>query len=271
MDGSWGILCEYASGDSRLRIFNLGANRGVSVARNRALSAACGEWLAFLDADDTIDRTWLERLVRHATGKVDIVHVDAMCGFSGRVLRRSLRRASDATLFLRDGWSQLNLVRRSFLASTRYPEGMRFKEDVVFFTALALKGARIAVVAESGYNYRHHSGSAIAAHVTEDDSLRFVYELSRLSLERRDFGRAAGYDLVLWVKGRDWSVAFDPSQSRLLSFWREAIAGGSLRVNDLRWWWRPGLRRWLAHGDLKLFKYVLDLRMKAGSMFEVFR
>jgi len=50
-DGSGKILAEYASKDSRFRTVHQ-QNQGVSVARNRAMSMAVGEWLLFMDPDD---------------------------------------------------------------------------------------------------------------------------------------------------------------------------------------------------------------------------
>lgn len=47
-------LCDAAAAkDSRIRVIHQ-KNRGLSVARNAGLDAAEGEWIAFVDSDDTI-------------------------------------------------------------------------------------------------------------------------------------------------------------------------------------------------------------------------
>ena len=256
-DGSGAILDEYAARDSRFRVVHR-QNRGVSAARNLAIEIAQGEWIGFLDADDSVAPDWFERMLGHAVDGVDIVHTDSRCGFGmgGRPVGDRTYRT-----FLRDGWSVLNLVRRAFASGERYPEGMRFKEDVIFFTKLALKAGRIAWVEEGGYNYRSRTGSAIAMHIDENDSLRFFEEILRIGLPRKDAARAIGYDLVLWVKGRDWSGGYDFESCRMLKFWRDGIKSGVLRFCDVRWWWRPGLRHWIATGDLEWLRKTLDLRI----------
>ena len=59
-DDSWRILQEYSAIDTRIKIFHQ-PNAGVSVARNKALAHATGEWLAFIDSDDWLDTDAMER------------------------------------------------------------------------------------------------------------------------------------------------------------------------------------------------------------------
>ena len=47
--------------DKRIKYYRLSENRGAAVARNCALSKACGRWIAFLDSDDLWNRTKLQQ------------------------------------------------------------------------------------------------------------------------------------------------------------------------------------------------------------------
>lgn len=60
-DGSGKILDEYAEKDSRFVVVHKD-NGGVSSARNAGLDVARGEWLAFVDSDDWVEKEWLEFL-----------------------------------------------------------------------------------------------------------------------------------------------------------------------------------------------------------------
>ena len=59
-DGGADIVA--AIGDPRIQLFKQ-ANAGVSSTRNRAISMACGQWVAFLDADDWLHPHYLQSLV----------------------------------------------------------------------------------------------------------------------------------------------------------------------------------------------------------------
>lgn len=263
-DGSAAILEEYAAADSRIRVIHQ-TNQGVSAARNAALEVAKGVWLGFVDGDDTVEKDWFARMLLHAGDGVDIVHSNSGRAFGGRGFR------DDGTYrtFLRDGWSQLNLVRHSMVGNLRYRVGMRLKEDVVFFTELALKTRRIVFIQESGYNYRARQDSAIASYPSDTDSIRFAEEILRLGLLREDAGRAIGYDLVFWMKGIAQRESYDPRCCKLLEFWRRRLAEGTLRYSDVRWWWRPALRRWIAVGDPSLFLATLKWRTGVSSLFGI--
>lgn len=56
------IIKQFAEADNRIIIINNHLNLGVSESRNRGIDRAIGEWITFLDADDYLDRDYLERL-----------------------------------------------------------------------------------------------------------------------------------------------------------------------------------------------------------------
>ncbi len=52
-------ICEgFVSKDSRVKIYKK-ENGGVSSARNLGLNKACGEWITFVDSDDSLEESWL--------------------------------------------------------------------------------------------------------------------------------------------------------------------------------------------------------------------
>lgn len=65
-DNTVHIVDELARNDSRIRLCRNENNQGVSAARNRGISLANGDWIAFLDSDDRWDQTKLEKQMRHA-------------------------------------------------------------------------------------------------------------------------------------------------------------------------------------------------------------
>lgn len=254
-DGCDTILQKFAARDPRFKVFTQ-ENKGVSAARNLALDNAAGEWIGFLDADDAVEPDWFERMMRHAVDGIDIVHAhSSYCLGKTKQLRDGNSRT-----FLMDGWSWLNLVRREALKSIRFNTGMRIKEDGIFFAELAMKTDRIAWVNEKGYNYRPREGSALNRYVRDEDCKAFYEALKTLNLSRGDFAQAAGFDLILWVKGRNWNEKYDSSKCPILEFWRREMRDGRFMFSDVRRWWRPGLRSWIKTGNLSLLKRTVDLR-----------
>lgn len=53
-DESYGICCKYQEIDNRVRLYNQ-ENSGVSIARNKGIEMAAGDYITFIDADDTIE------------------------------------------------------------------------------------------------------------------------------------------------------------------------------------------------------------------------
>lgn len=61
-DNTINILKEYAEKDRRIIVINQ-ENKGVSAARNIAISVSTGEYITFVDSDDYIDSRFCERLL----------------------------------------------------------------------------------------------------------------------------------------------------------------------------------------------------------------
>ena len=70
-DGSGAVCDRCAQEDVRIRVFHT-PNAGVSHARNTAMQAARGEWIAFLDSDDSYDPAFLQTMLANAAD-VDMV------------------------------------------------------------------------------------------------------------------------------------------------------------------------------------------------------
>lgn len=58
-----GMICDaYANEDPRIIVFHQ-QNAGAAAARNRGLDVARGEYIAFVDSDDAINNTYLQKLL----------------------------------------------------------------------------------------------------------------------------------------------------------------------------------------------------------------
>ena len=65
---------DWSQRDSRVSVFHQ-PNRGVSNARNRGIELATGKYINFVDADDQVEITWLEKAVIEAEKRMaDIVY-----------------------------------------------------------------------------------------------------------------------------------------------------------------------------------------------------
>ena len=75
-DGSAEILDDFALQASSFRVIHK-QNEGVGAARNAALEVATGDWIGFVDADDTVSERWLEVAVGliEATPSAEIVNL----------------------------------------------------------------------------------------------------------------------------------------------------------------------------------------------------
>lgn len=161
-----------ASGDRRIRLLRRSVAGGPAAARNMALDAARGDWIALLDADDMMAPDRLARLLHAAEAEAativadDLVLFDDAGGFAPhRLVGHDAPRWVDAA-----GWALANrpfgrgaqlgylkpLFRRTLL---RYDETLRVGEDFDLIQRMLGRDGRLLLLPWAGYFYRRHGAS----------------------------------------------------------------------------------------------------------------
>jgi len=164
-DDSRKVLSDYKSRDHRIKVL-LQDNQGVSAARNRGIDMAGGEFLLFLDADDSLKpelcTTLLPILRENRDVTVAFGCSQDMDG-SGDLLGTNSKVPKDLKDYLlpllMTNLFQLNcaVVRseKLRLGKIRFREDLR-PEDWAFWIELALDGAKFMPVDRIVCNYRKH-------------------------------------------------------------------------------------------------------------------
>lgn len=175
-DGSGDIAAEYAERDSRIQVLRQ-KNGGTSAARNAALAAAKGRYIAFLDEDDLYHPKCLEVLhdaaERHNADAVGIDFVpfeesalpefrDPPPAGGGTVhdaasLRELVSRWYDGAPW--EVWR--HLYRRELVGEARFPVGVRVEQDLRWHYALLPSMARYVRIPWAGYAWRRNSNGGV--------------------------------------------------------------------------------------------------------------
>lgn len=174
-DNSVNILKTYAKQDERILLL-CQENAGVSVARNRALKRATGEFIMFVDGDDWLDK----ETVRSMLNVIQQNNLDVVCcGFVFEDSIHAQRRIStirQEILILKNDlilnhylqgkgiassvWARL--YRKSFLEVSNFTfnSNLRIGEDGFFSLQVMLKAKSIAIIKPVFYHILVRSGSA---------------------------------------------------------------------------------------------------------------
>lgn len=192
-DHSREILEHYAGKDRRICVINQ-KNAGVSTARNTGLDIARGEYIGFVDADDTVAFDMYERLYHTALQhqadivscgyclKADTFQSAALCDYTGILDQKSaLADILDNKHLGMAVWNKL--FRSEVLQQCRFTPKYRINEDRLFLFNAVEHANRIVVIQDTLYHYRVNLDSASHSFFSEKkmDGIWVAKEMERIT------------------------------------------------------------------------------------------
>ncbi len=181
-DDSLNVCRSYAEKDSRIQVLTQ-ENAGVSVARNRGIEIATGDWYSFIDSDDYLEENTYEFLLDTAQKeKADVVCFEYFTTFPSREIQHTFRDKSRYGLKTRAQavkeqttgvpFACTKLFSKKVIGSLRFQVGLARGEDGEF--------ARLAI---HNADTVYYADQPLLHYVQSDESaVRGVFRISQLSI-----------------------------------------------------------------------------------------
>ena len=212
-DGSLALLREWEERDSRIEVIALTKNGGQAHARNIGLKRAKGDYICFLDADDTFSDDALEQAVSvfESHGQTDCVLFQVKTVLNGVETPHpsqtfEVLTGKEAFTMSMNNWQihGVYMIRADLHRQYPYDETCRsYSDDNT--THLHFYHSREVRYCEGIYYYWMHSTS-----VTHQVSVRrFDYMRANESLKRQLEGMGASQDILENYENRRWLILID--------------------------------------------------------------
>ena len=178
-DNSLAIAQEYATKDSRIEVYQQ-AHAGQSAARNNGLIYAKGEYIAFVDADDSLIPDWCEK---HLQTIENVDYVQSGYQREGKCFKPMHKHQFTSPC--------MRLYRKEAIEGLRFTEGMIY-EDIIWSMDFWLRGASCRMIDYAGYIYRQNPNSTTSK-PHPDAQRRVLHELTT-----RSKGASLKGKIILW-------------------------------------------------------------------------
>ncbi|MDD3221591.1 MAG: glycosyltransferase family 2 protein [Clostridia bacterium] len=213
-----GKICDaYAKQDNRIRVLHQ-ENQGLSGARNTGLKAAEGEYIAYIDSDDSVEPDYLEELYSNAVrfnAEVSVCgylfdwetqeikkYVKAtqnrdkagkVCTYSGREAAAKIVKENERRMIT--SWGKL--YHKSLKPYLIYPEGKTHEDEFVTYRVF-YKANRVVVSQRRLYHYLQRGSSIMNEHFNE----KRLHKLLALKESIAFFKRAGDSGMELYARKR---------------------------------------------------------------------
>lgn len=225
-DSSFEIAKQYADRYSHVKVIHQ-PNKGVSIARNRGLEVAKGEYISFIDSDDWIMPKDFVRLYKRAKEEsADMILGNILYVYSNGYTQSPFlplpETVREKALSGRDCFIELSRAGKMVPMATSYlyrrawleQYGCRFKpvlyEDELWSVETMCLAKRVICTDWTFYQYRQRSGSIMYSRNVRRriDSLLFIAKYLLASAQKVDFDRLL-WSMLCLKSARMYKLAFD--------------------------------------------------------------
>lgn len=184
-DNSYNICLDYQNEDKRFKVYHQ-ENQGPSIARNKCLDLAKGDWICFVDSDDSVKEDYLQSLYETINyNNPEIIffgcaHFDQQDNLLEEKLPvinsndkyEMIISLSSMDLF---GYTWIKCIKKDKIGDIRFLRELNLFEDEVFICQVLKKCDRITVLSKSIYNYSVAVDGALMQKVHHDYCIKCDY------------------------------------------------------------------------------------------------
>ena len=216
------FICDtWGHKDSRFKVFHQ-KNNGVSAARNVGLQESKGALVCFVDADDWIDRSFLETLTLNATESDWVISGHFREFDDGQTTTMIPEESATYSLCPKNASVFVSLESQTLLYTPheklyksdiikkynlRFPENCSYGEDLIFNYRYLDHVRTIKTLAFAKYHYRMHKGSLSSAFRAD----QFVQDYSQWLIVK-DFHEKNSLwnkEVEDYLAKRLWGIVYD--------------------------------------------------------------
>ncbi len=232
-DGSGKLCDQFAKRDKRIKVFHK-KNGGLSDARNYGIKIANGKYVCFVDSDDYVKKTYVEKLYKAISeNKADI----AVCGFeqivcdegnkkSEVVPTARVRTGKEATIEFLTGdfnlvaWNKMYLKELFVKNEIWYPVG-KIHEDNLTTYKLISKAKKVVFFSDALYVYITKRKGSITQQSSREKSLKTFEQMAKEAIRylQDDEEMKSAAEVALMIAH---------------CYWRDAALAGEVREKYLK-------------------------------------